>query len=364
MPAPLVRLLLALAGVAAITFGSITWFQVSNPAIVSASYLMVVLLVAATSPLWVAVVTSFTAMLCLNFFFLPPLGSFFVTEAQNWVVLFAFLAVSLLGSNLSAMARARTEQALVRAQLVEERRKAELSRQSEELKTALLASIGHDLRTPLTAIRVAAGNLKASWLTETDRQEQADLVTAEVERLTHLFENVLEMVRIDAGAVRSESRLTHPSEIVSAAQQQVEHSLQQHAVDVSLDSDQPVRVDPRLTTTALARLLENAAQYGPPQSTIHLSAGIDGTALRISVRDHGPGLTADDFDHLFERFFRGQAAKARASSTGMGLWIARGLLAAEGGTLTAANATPAGAVFTIVVPVAVSEPASLEATPS
>lgn len=362
MPAPYLRLSFALAAVAAITWGCVSWFRISNPAIISAMYLMVVLLVAATSPLWVAVITSVAAMLCLNFFFLPPLGTFFVTEAQNWVVLFAFLGVSLLGSNLSAMARARTEQALMRAELLEERRKAELSRQSEELKTALLASIGHDLRTPLTAIRIAAGNLRGSWLTEPDRQEQANLVVAEVERLTRLFDNVLEMVRIDEGAVKTEPRRTHASEIISAARQQVEHTLAQHAVDVRLDTDAdvPACVDPRLTTTALAHLLENAAQYAPPGTAVQVSAGSDGGTLWIKVRDHGPGLSDADLDHLFERFYRGHAGKTRASGTGMGLWIARGLLAAEGGTIAAANGAEGGAEFTVRIPGAVAGQEPLE----
>ena len=122
--------------------------------------------------------------------------------------------------------------AIERAQFLEERKAAELTRQSEELKTALLASLGHDLRTPLTAIRVAASNIKASSLTADDRLEQSDLILAEIERLTRLFQNILEMARIDAGAVATESRWAHPSEIIAAARDQVEHTLRQHRLDV------------------------------------------------------------------------------------------------------------------------------------
>lgn len=360
MPAAATRLAMALSAVALITWGAIAWVHLSNPAIVSTTYLMVVLLVAATSAFWVAVATSIAATLCLNFFFLPPLGTFLITDSQNWVVLFVFLAVSLLGSNLSAVARARTEQALVREQLVEERKKAEMTRQSEKLKTALLASLGHDLRTPLTAIRVAAGNLKASWLSEEDRQEQADLVIAEAERLTRLFQNLLDLARIDAGAVKTDARWTHPSEIIAAARNQVEHILQQHQVDVSIDPDVPVRLDPRLTTTALAHLLENAAQYAPAGSSVQISARVDRGHLTLTVRDRGPGLSAADLDHLFERFYRGDAAHARASGTGMGLWIARGLLAVEGASLSAANHPGGGAEFTISVPTGIAEAALAE----
>ena len=118
-----------------------------------------------------------------------------------------------------------------RAHLLEERKAAELTRQSEQLKTTLLASLSHDLRTPLTAIRIAASNLNQAELTSDERLEQGDLILSEVERLSRLFQNVLEMARIDAGAVPTESRWTHPSEIVAAARDQVEHALQRRTGD-------------------------------------------------------------------------------------------------------------------------------------
>jgi two-component system, OmpR family, sensor histidine kinase KdpD len=254
--------------------------------------------------------------------------------------------------------------AIERAQFLEERKAGELTRQSEALKTTLLASLGHDLRTPLTAIRVAATNIQASSLTADDRLEQSDLILAEVERLTRLFQNILEMARIDAGAIATESRWAHPSEIVAAARDQVEHTVQQHTVDVSVDPDVPVRLDPRLTATALAHLLENAAQYAPSGSTINIHASLTDEGLAIRVRDHGPGIEPADLPHVFERFYRGEAATTRASGTGMGLWIARGLLAVQQGRIWAENCPDGGAQFTIVVPAAAkeAEPAASPAT--
>ena len=151
--------------------------------------------------------------------------------------------------------------AIERAQFLEERKAGELTRQSEQLKTALLASLGHDLRTPLTAIRVAASNLKLPELPSADRLDQADLILSEVERLTRLFDNVLEMARIDANAVAADARWTHPSEIIAAARDQVEHALMRHTVTAAADPDVPVRVDPRLTATALGHL-----QRTPPST--------------------------------------------------------------------------------------------------
>jgi two-component system sensor histidine kinase KdpD len=240
--------------------------------------------------------------------------------------------------------------AIERARFLEERKAGELTRQSEALKAALLASIGHDLRTPLTAIRVAAANLQAPELTGTDRLEQTDVILSEVARLTRLFQNILEMARIDAGAVPSESRWVHPSEIVEAARDQVEQALRGHLVTVTIGQDVPVQLDPRLTASALAHVLENAAQYTPIGSEVTVSATVTDEGLVLQVRDRGPGVSDVDLPHLFDRFYRGHAAGARTSGTGMGLWIVRGLLAVAHGRVWVENAPGGGAVFTIVVP--------------
>jgi two-component system sensor histidine kinase KdpD len=158
------------------------------------------------------------------------------------------------------------------------------------------------------------------------------------------------MGRIDAGAITAESRWTHPSEIVAAAREQVEQALQNHNVEVTIEPDVPVRLDPRLTATALAYLLENAAQYSPPGSPIHVAARVGDEGLAIEVRDRGAGISAGDLPHLFERFYRGTAAKSRTSGTGMGLWIIRGLLAAQSNHVWAENCAEGGAQFTMAVP--------------
>jgi two-component system sensor histidine kinase KdpD len=254
--------------------------------------------------------------------------------------------------------------AIERAHFLEERKAGELTRQSEALKTALLASVGHDLRTPLTAIRVAATNIQASSLSSDDRLEQSDLILTEVERLTRLFQNILEMARIDAGGIVAETRWAHPSEIVAAARDQVEHTMHDHRVEVKIERDEPVQLDPRLTATALAHLLENAGQYAPSGSPIQLCATISDDGVVIQVRDHGPGIAPADLPHLFERFYRGDAAKTRAAGTGMGLWIARGLLAVQRGRIWAENCADGGAQFTIAVPASRRVPEHLAETTS
>jgi signal transduction histidine kinase len=118
-------------------------------------------------------------------------------------------------------------------------------------------------------------------------------------------------------------------------------------LDVHIDADVAVLVAPRLTATAVAHLLENAAQYAPGGTGIHVSADVSNNELRIRVRDHGPGISPADRPHLFERFYRGTAAKTRASGTGMGLWR---LVAAEQGRVWADNCPDGGAEFTVAIP--------------
>ena len=479
-----------LAGLAAVTALYAGWLGVSNPTIVAMTFLTVVLLVAATSRLRVAIAVSVAAMLAFNFFFLPPVGTFTIADPQNWVALFAFLAVSVVASNLSAVARARTAEAIgrrdevarlfdlsrdvlamtegsealpalarsiarrfdlafvaialpngedwevfeagstrltldrrelasalaaaqtvlefdaasrtyaghrvitggerpvllaplrvgtrpigvlaaagraieagtldalggvvaiaiERARFLEERKTAAITKQSEQLKTALLASLGHDLRTPLTTIRVAATNLTEPSLAAGDRQEQSQLILAEVERLSRLFQNVLEMARIDAGAVSPNLRRAHPTEIIAAAREQVAQTLAGHHVKVSVEPDMPVHLDPKLAAAALAHLLENAAQYAPSGSVIDIAARSTGADLTMTVRDRGPGIAPTDLPHVFDRFYRGAAGQTRVSGTGLGLWIARGLLAAGGGRVWAEPHPDGGAMFTMVLP--------------
>jgi two-component system sensor histidine kinase KdpD len=479
-----------LLALAAVTFGYVRILAISNAATVSTTFLLIVLVVAALSTLRVAAATSVTAVLAFNFFFLPPVGTFTIADPQNWVALAAFLAVSIIASNLSAQARARAQEAIVRrdemtrlfdlsrdvlmmtatteglvqvartiarrfdlafvalavpergewrifesgaqsvvldrqelgsamaaaqariefdayqrsytghrevmtsegpvrlvplragttpigmlaaagrpveagtldalagvaaiaierARFLEERKAAELTRQSEELKTALLATLGHDLRTPLTAIRVAATNLRSPAFTPDQQREQVDLILEESGRLSRVFEEILEMARIDAGAVATEVRWAHPSEIVTAAREQVARVLGRHTIDVVIGIDTPVRLDPRLTASALAHVLENAAQYASADSMITITATVNDDGLTISVRDRGPGIASADLPRLFERFYRGSTAKAHTAGTGMGLSIARGLLAAEGGRIWGDNHPDGGAEFTMVVP--------------
>jgi two-component system sensor histidine kinase KdpD len=241
--------------------------------------------------------------------------------------------------------------AVERVHLLEQRKQAEASRRSVEIKSALLASLAHDLRTPLTAIRMAVNNLSVSSLTEGQRAGQVDIALTGLDRLTRLFQNILEMARIDAGGIMPSLEWVHSSEIVEVARAQVEHALRAHQVRI-IDqmNNQAVHVDPRLVSMALAHVLENAAQYSPPGSTITVTHELLSDGLRLVVDDNGPGIAAADLPHLFERFYRGSEAQRHASGTGMGLAIVQGLLNAQGGRVWVERRVESGARFSILVP--------------
>ena len=238
--------------------------------------------------------------------------------------------------------------AIERVQFLTERDAAELVRQKADLAATLLASLSHDLRTPLTAIKAAVENLRRELPAE-DRLEQARAASAELHRLTRLFQDILDMARIDAAAIRVDKQWVTAADVVDAASAHVRHALDGHALRVEADADREAEIDPKLTSVALSHVLENAAQYSPIDREIVVQAHVEDDGLHVSVTDRGPGLDPGELEHLFERFYRGHTARQSTFGTGMGLSITRGLLAAAGGRIWAEN-IGGGARFSMVIP--------------
>ena len=324
---------LAAIGVATEVLRSVPHISTTTVALV---LLLIVLGSATFARLRVAVIAALVSTLALNFFFLQPVGTFAIADAQNWVVLGVYLAVAVVATKLSASAQDRA-----RARLAD----------------TLLASLSHDMRTPLTAVRVAVDNLRRP-LGDEERAAQAAAAAAELERLTLLMEHMLDMAHIDAGAVRVERQWVATTDIVDAALAHVRHTLTGHPVVVETADDREVQLDPRLTSSALSHLLENAARYSPDGSRIVIAGRVEGDGLHVSVTDQGPGLDPEEIEHLFDRWYRGRAGQQTAPGAGMGLAIARGLVDAAGGRAWAENAPGAGARFSLTVPGPVRRTAS------
>jgi two-component system sensor histidine kinase KdpD len=290
--------------------------------------LLAVLCVAAVSTRLVAVLASLVAFVVFNFFFLDPIHTFSIARPDDMLALFSLLAVSLIGSHLSQQAR-----------------------RSAEMKSAMVASFSHDLKTPLTALAVAAGNVGAAGLSDDERGEQIAIVQSEIERLKKLFDNLMAMASVEARAIQADVEWVHPADIVEAASMQLRPLLDGRSVAVHAgDASDVVRIDPRLTSASLAHVLENAAAYSPAGSPISIDVRADADQLRIAVRDHGPGVPDAELARVFDRFFRGSSGSANRFSSGMGLAIARGLVDVQGGRITVANHPDGGAIFTLIVP--------------
>jgi two-component system sensor histidine kinase KdpD len=241
--------------------------------------------------------------------------------------------------------------AIERLALLDERRQAELVKRSADLRSALFASVSHDLRTPLTAIRVAAANLGSSAFPQDERAGQVAIVQQEVQRLTRLFQNIVDMARIETESVEPELEPVTAADVVDAAERLVEPALAGRDVRFAdRTTGAIVRIDPRLTSAALAHVLENAAQYSPQDQTIDVTATIEQGELRLEVHDRGAGVAAEDRARLFDRFHRGLESVRHPFGSGLGLAITKGLLAAEGGRVWADTHPEGGALFTIAVP--------------
>jgi two-component system sensor histidine kinase KdpD len=335
------------SAIAAATAIERVFLSAATPTIAALSFVLIVLVVAVVSTRRVAVAVSLVAFGCFNFFFLSPIGTFTIAKPDDWAALFVLLTVSIVASHLSSMARQRARQTIA---LVEQRNDAEMARRSAEVKSALVASLSHDLKTPLTAMTLAVGNLAATALTEDQRREQIGIVRTELDRLTRLFHNMIDMASIEARALNAAPDWVQPAEIIEAALRQTAEAVNGR-IEIDGGAERTlVRLDPRLTSAALAHILENAVTYSPAGSPITIAATVTDSTLRIAVRDRGPGLPAGDPDRLFERFHRASGTRPHRFGSGLGLAITRGLLAAEGGRVGAANHPDGGAIFTIEVP--------------
>jgi len=245
--------------------------------------------------------------------------------------------------------------AIERVRLVEDLARAKRTADTDRLRTALLTSISHDLRTPLAAVLGAAGTL-GSLSDVLDQQAKADLIAtivSEAERLNRFIANLLDMTKLESGAVVPNAALHHIGELVGSALERARKILAQHRIDVELARDVPmVEIDPVLFEQVLFNLLDNAAKYASAGTTIRIQSWRDRETVALQVLDEGEGIPAADLEHIFDKFYRVQKADHVRAGTGLGLAISRGFIEAMHGTVTAANRTDrSGAVFTITLPI-------------
>jgi two-component system sensor histidine kinase KdpD len=472
------RLLLALSFVAAITFVFNRLVHV-NSTTVGFFYLVAILVIATVGGLLEASVSSVVAMLCFNFFFLPPVGTFTVADPQNWVALFAFLATALTASQLSARLKQQRKAALDRQQEMErlyalsrailltdaaqstakqiahqithafecpavalydrnsgevyvagpdilpnidaklresaiqssvirdeaddvlitpvrlggepigslavkhalmsdaalqsvsslvgvglekaraqeEVNRAQVARQSEELKSTLLDAIAHEFKTPLTSIKAVTTDLLSNP-DESLSQQQRGLVTIADEgadRLSRLVTEAIQLARIEGGQFQLNREVHSPSSLLSAAVRQTKPLTDGREVILEAAEGLPlVLVDAELIVMVIAHLIDNAVKYTPPGSPIVIGARATQKSVIIHVTDQGPGIAEGEQSRIFDKFYRG-SREQHLKGTGMGLAIAREIIHAHGEEISVKSSPGQGSEFSLSLPIAPAE---------
>jgi K+-sensing histidine kinase KdpD len=207
---------------------------------------------------------------------------------------------------------------------------ADALRKSEQLKTALLDTVTHDLRTPLTSIKAAISTIRAGSVTPEVQRELFEVIEEESDRLNHFIQGMMDLAKLQAGEVTLASRNVAPEEMVEDALLRAGPLLEEHPVEVSIASGLPSpRVDPRLISQVIFTLLENAAKYSGPSTKIKISVRQKENDICFAVDDEGPGIPSELRGRVFEKFFRA----GFQPGLGMGLAIARGIVQAHGGKI-------------------------------
>ena len=446
-----------------------------NQTTIALTFLLAILAVSAVWGMAVSLFMSVSAVLAINYFFLPPVGTLTIADPQNWVALFAFLVTSIMGSQLSARMRRQADEAhqrgreierlyrfsqklltegnviqlmnaipnyivesfeggaaelflpqkdkfyrsgfgaahldeekmksvflrdegifesqeglyfipvrmgvrpiaslgisgsrlsrqtldavgglvaiaIERARAIEKLGETEAERQGERLKSALLDSIAHDFRTPLTSIKAATTSmLSEESPAPSQAHELLTIINEECDRLNRLVEEAAEMSRLEAGEFELNLAPTQIGDIIRAALPQCNPTLAGRVVDVKLGPNlPPVRADLNRIKDALVHLIDNANIYSQKEAPITISAEVTGDAVTTSVADRGPGI--DDFEQgmIFDKFYRGKDQRFLVRGTGMGLPIAKAIIAAHKGTISVTSQLGHGSVFSFTLPI-------------
>lgn len=240
-----------------------------------------------------------------------------------------------------------------RRQLQREATEAEVLRRTDELRSAMLNAVSHDLRTPLSSIVAAAESLQSEdidW-TPDEREEFAESIETEARRVDQMVSHLLDLSRIEAGALRVDAQWRDLGEVLEDTVSRLRPLARHHALTLDVSADlPPLRFDAVAIGEVLTNLIENAIRHTPPGSRIVVAAhALDGT-VEVEVRDDGPGLSPEALAHLFEPFARGTRGRVHTQGSGLGLAVAKGLVEAHGGAIQARNQPGGGACFRFTVP--------------
>jgi two-component system sensor histidine kinase KdpD len=243
--------------------------------------------------------------------------------------------------------------AIERVRLAEQARQAEILEITDKLQSALLNSISHDLRTPLVSITGALSSLldDALLLNAASRRNLIETAYGEADRLNRLVGNLLDMTRLEAGAVRIHNEVCDIQDVIGSALEQLTSSLETHQVSIDVSPDLPnISMDFIMISRVLINVIDNAIKYSPPDAPIEIRAQVAGRYVEIAVADRGPGIPKEDLTRIFDKFYRVQRSD-NITGTGLGLAISKGIVEAHGGFMAAENRPDGGAIIMLALPI-------------
>ncbi|WP_309504590.1 MULTISPECIES: ATP-binding protein [Nocardioides] len=314
-------------------------------------FLLVTVVVGYVGGMVSTVVAAVVSTALLNYFFTPPLHTLAISDANNAIALVVFVTVAVLVSYAVDLAARRTRQA------AEAEAEARALAAGNEMRTALLAAVGHDLRTPLAAAKASVSGLRSvdQDLSPGDRVELVEVADESLDRLAELVDNLLDMSRLNAGALTLRLSPTALDEVVARSLDDLGDGAAR--VDVVLAEDLPsIHADGGLLERVFANLLTNAVRYSPPGRPVHVVAVVKDETLEVRVVDHGPGIPSADRDRVFLPFQR-LGDTDNTTGVGLGLALSRGLTEAMGGTLEPEE-TPGGGLTLVLTLRIAREPAA------
>lgn len=327
-------------------------------------YLPAILLISIVWGWRLGLLASVLSAVAYNFFHIPPLHRFTIADEENWVALAAFAIAAVLSSTVAGLARSQAQEAERRreeagraldelAALTRERDRmqaevveAEALRRSDELKTALLRSVSHDLRTPLTSIIAGGSALGSETLTKDERAELSAAIVGEGERLSRLVENLLDMSRLEAGKAEPHPGLIDLAEVLEVARGAVSN---RGSIRIAVETDLPmISADAAQLERAFENLFDNAIRHGNGRP-VQARTRVVGDAVVVRVVDQGPGIPESEWRRIFEPFQRGGRGRSDSGS-GLGLAIVKGFVEANGGEIRVESLPGQGTSFVVTFP--------------
>ncbi len=306
-----------------------------EPANLVMFYLLAVVIVAIRWGQGPAIVTSILSVLSFDFFLVPPYLTLSVDRIQY---VFTFIGLLIVGLVISTLASKMREHLI--------------QRQTEKLQTALLSSISHDLRTPLASITGALTSLldNNSNLNDATRKELLETAYEESDRLNRLVGNLLDMTRMEAGALRISRKPCELRDVLGASLEQLREEIGNRNIKIDIPRDFPeVCMDFSFMMKVFLNLIDNALKYSPQDAPIDIKAALIQDKIKIEIKDQGFGIPEGDLTRIFDKFYRVERPQ-QITGTGLGLSICKGIVEAHNGEIVAQNNLDKGATFTITLP--------------